>query len=131
MDMQISLPGGKRVEVRYKDFVITTDQAVEAGGQGSAPEPYALFLASLGACAGYYVLAFCQNRGIPTEGIGLTQRTLPGADGKGLGRIEIEVSLPAAFPEKYEKAVLRAADACAVKKTILNPPEMVITSRRV
>jgi len=26
--------------------------------------------------------------------------------------------------------VLRAADACAVKKTILHPPEMVITSRK-
>lgn len=130
MEMQIELSGGKAVSVRYKDFLIATDQPVEFGGQGSAPEPYALFLASLGACAGFYVLAFCQSRNIPTQGISLIQRTWPGPEGKGIGRIEIEVTLPPDFPPKYEKAVLRAADACAVKKTILHPPEMVVTAKR-
>ncbi len=131
MEMRISLAGGKKVEVRYGEFVIATDQSVESGGQGGAPEPYALFLASLGACAGAYVLAFCQTRNIPTEGVSLTQRMLPGPEGKGIGRIEIEIGLPAGFPEKYEKAVVKAANACAVKKTILNPPEMAVMSRRV
>lgn len=128
--MEITLPGGKKVDVAYKGFVVRTDQSVEAGGQGGAPEPFALFLASLGACAGYYVLAFCQNRQISTEGIRLVQRTLPRPDGKGLGRVEIEVFLPPEFPEKYVSAVVRAADACAVKKAILNPPEMVVSARR-
>lgn len=128
--MAISLPGGKKVDVTYKDFVVHTDQSVEAGGQGGAPEPFALFLASLGACAGYYVLAFCQNRQISTQGIRLVQRTLPRPDGKGLGRVEIEVILPPEFPEKYVSAVARAADACAVKKAILNPPEMKVSARR-
>lgn len=131
MDMEIVLSGGKKVDVLYNGFTIPTDQSQAAGGEGSAPEPFALFLASLGACAGFYVLAFCQNRQIPTEGIRLIQRTLPREDGKGLGRVEIEVLLPAGFPEKYEQAVLRAADQCAVKKAILNPPEMVLSSRRV
>lgn len=128
--MEITLPGGKRVDVAYKDFVVRTDQSREAGGEGGAPEPFALFLASLGACAGYYVLAFCQNRQIPTQGIRLVQRTLPRPDGKGLGRVEIEVILPPEFPEKYVSAVVRAADACAVKKAILNPPEMVVSARK-
>lgn len=128
--MEIALPGGKRVDVSYKDFVMHTDQSAQAGGQGSAPEPFALFLASLGACAGYYVLAFCQNRQIPTQGIRLVQRTLPRPDGKGLGRVEIEVILPPEFPEKYVSAVVRAADACAVKKAILDPPEMVVSARK-
>ncbi len=128
--MEIVFPGGKKVDVAYDGFVINSDQPVEGGGEGSAPSPMALFLASLGACAGYYVLTFCQNRQIPTEGLRLVQRTLPGPDGKGLGRIEIEVILPPEFPEKYLKAVARAADACAVKKAILNPPEMAVSARR-
>ncbi len=130
MDMHIAFPGGKKVEVHYKDFVIPTDQPLEHGGQGSAPEPYALFLASLAACAGFYVLAFCQMRNISTEGLELIQRTLPGPEGKGLGKIEIDVRLPAGFPEKYEKAVVRAADQCAVKKTIMNPPQMEVRAIR-
>ena len=130
MEMDIGFPGGKRVDVRYQGFTIATDQAVEHGGQGSAPEPYALFLASLGACAGSYVLAFCQSRGIPTEGLGLVQRTISGPGGKGLARIELEVVLPVGFPEKYEKAVLRAANICAVKKTIQDPPEIALSARR-
>ncbi|MFH1033722.1 MAG: OsmC family protein [Pseudomonadota bacterium] len=128
--MEIIFPGGKKVDVRYQDFVIPTDQAVDSGGEGSAPEPFALFLASLGACAGIYVLSFCQSRQIPTQGLRLVQRTLPGADGKGLGRVEIEIILPPEFPEKYLRAVVRAADLCAVKKAILNPPEMVVSARR-
>ena len=128
--MEIVLAGGKKVDVLYKDFRIHTDQSQAAGGDGGAPEPFALFLASLAACAGFYVLAFCQGRQIPTEGLRLKQRILPGPDGKGLGRIEIEVILPPEFPEKYVPAVVRAADVCAVKKAILNPPEMVVSARR-
>jgi ribosomal protein S12 methylthiotransferase accessory factor len=131
MEMEIAITGGKKVQVRYKDFVIATDQPVEYGGEGSAPDPYGIFLASLGACAGFYVQAFCQSRGIPTEGVSLVQRTLPGSDGKGLVKIEIEVRLPANFPDKYVKAVVRAADLCAVKKTILNPPPMEVIATRV
>jgi ribosomal protein S12 methylthiotransferase accessory factor len=128
--MDIVFPGGKKVDVRYKDFVIHTDQSEASGGEGSAPEPFGLFLASLGACAGIYVLSFCQNRQISTEGLRLVQRTLPGPEGKGLGRVEIEVILPPDFPEKYVSAVVRAADLCAVKKAILNPPEMVVSATR-
>jgi putative redox protein len=128
--MEIVFPGGKKVDVRYKDFVVHTDQSEASGGEGSAPEPFALFLASLGACAGIYVLSFCQSRQISTEGLRLVQRTLPGPDGKGLGRVEIEVILPPEFPEKYMAAVVRTADLCAVKKAILNPPEMVVSAIR-
>ena len=131
MEMDIVFPGGKKVDVRYQGFTIPTDQSTENGGQGSAPEPYALFLASLGACAGIYVLSFCQSRDIPTEGLRLVQRTISGPEGKGLARIELEVVLPPDFPAKYEKAVLRVADQCAVKKTIMNPPEIVLSARRV
>jgi putative redox protein len=44
------------------------------GGGGSAPTPFWLFLASLGTCAGIYVLGFCRQRGLPTDGIRLVRR---------------------------------------------------------
>jgi len=50
--MKIYFPHGKKVFADYGGFTIETDQAVKAGGDGSAPAPFNLFLASLGTCAG-------------------------------------------------------------------------------
>ncbi|MCK5331318.1 MAG: osmotically inducible protein OsmC, partial [Candidatus Marinimicrobia bacterium] len=62
MDMKITFPGGKKINAEYNGQIIKTDQAVASGGNGSAPEPFDLFLASIGTCAGIYVLGFCQQR---------------------------------------------------------------------
>jgi len=56
-NMIISFGGGKKVNADYRGFTIQTDQSVNGGGEESAPEPFALFLASIGTCAGIYV--FC------------------------------------------------------------------------
>lgn len=122
MEMEIVLTGDKKVEAQWRGFRIKTDQSKESGGEGSAPEPFTLFLAALGTCAGFYVSAFCQARDIPTENIRLRQVMNSTPDGKGLASIDIQIILPPEFPQKYEKAVVRAADMCAVKKVIQNPP---------
>ncbi|MCP3901655.1 MAG: osmotically inducible protein C [Desulfobacteraceae bacterium] len=129
MEMEISFPGGKRVDAQYEGFTIQTDQSVKDGGDASAPEPFSLFLASMGTCAGIYVLSFCQQRKIPTDGIKLIQRMEDSADGKMVAKIIIEIILPSDFPSKYKKAVVSAAQLCAVKKHMENPPEFsIITS---
>ena len=128
MDIQVSFPGGKRVDATVGSQVVHTDQSRAGGGEASAPEPLELFLASLATCAGIYVLGFCQSRGIPTEGIALVQRhTFDGATRK-LTRVALEVTLPPTFPEKYRAAVLQAAEGCKVKKALLSPPEIVVTA---
>jgi hypothetical protein len=71
--LTVSFPGGKRVDASFDGFDIATDQAVDSGGEGSAPEPFDYFLASLATCAGIYVLGFCQKRNIPYDGISLSQ----------------------------------------------------------
>ena len=55
MEMKIYSGGGKQVLADYEGFTIRTDQPVKDGGEGSAPEPFSLFLASLGTCAGQFV----------------------------------------------------------------------------
>ena len=77
MQMKVYFPGGKKVNADYNGFTIETDQMVMAGGEGSAPQPFDLFLASIGTCAGIYVLGFCQQRGLPTEGIEIIQTIEP------------------------------------------------------
>ena len=66
-EMIVTFGGGKKVNAEFNGFTIATDQAIYAGGEGAAPEPFSLFLASIGTCAGIFVLSFCQSRGIPTD----------------------------------------------------------------
>ena len=132
MEMKITFPGGKKVNAEMDGMVIPTDQPLEAGGEGTAPSPFIYFLASLGTCAGIYVLGFCQQRGIATEGLSLTQRMEFVADETGrsrISRLTIDILLPPGFPEKYRNAIVKTAELCTVKKVIMAPPEFVITAR--
>ena len=125
-DMEVVFPGGKRVDALYKGFTIKTDQSRHSGGDGSAPAPFDLFLSSIGTCAGIYVLSFCQERGIPTEGIRLIQKTEISREKRMIANIDIEIELPEGFPEKYREAVVRAAELCSVTKHLYEPPRIEV-----
>jgi len=125
----VSFPGGVRVDVSYKGFVIRTDQPVDEEGTNSAPAPFDLFLASIAACAGYYVVAFCRPREIPTEGVSVSMRTERNPETKMISKISIDIALPPGFPEKYRAAIIKAVDQCTVKRLILNPPAFEITAK--
>ena len=124
-EILVNFPGGKRVDASFDGFRVETDQSEKNGGAGSAPEPFELFLASLATCAGIYVLSFCQNRDIPTDGVRLIQRVERDPEGKIL-TVAIRIEVPPSFPEKYHDALVRVAAKCAVKKTIESPPQFAI-----
>ncbi len=130
-EMKIRFPGGLKVDVLYRDLVIKTDQPVREGGEGTAPSPFDLFLASMAACAGYYTLAFCKEREIPVDDIDVAMTATRGEESKMIDDIRITLDLPASFPERYKPALIRAVDLCAVKKHILRPPRFeIITQTR-
>lgn len=128
MEIVVNFAGGKKVSAEFKGFKVETDQSEKSGGGATAPEPFDLFLTSIVTCAGYYVLDFCITRNIPTDGIGLTLRPERDEKKKMLGKISIEIQLPADFPEKYRTAVVKAAEACSVKKHLFDPPEFEVTT---
>jgi putative redox protein len=131
MEMIIDFPGGAKVDAQFGSFRIQTDQPVTGGGEGSAPTPFALFLASIGTCAGLYVSGFCRSRGLSTEGIQITERihTDPGTG--MVYKIELDIQVPPSFPEKYLPSLIRSAELCAVKKHLENPPKFeILTSVR-
>jgi ribosomal protein S12 methylthiotransferase accessory factor len=74
-----------------------------------------------------YVNGFCQNRGLPTEGITLTQRVHTDPETRMIGRIELIIHVPASFPAKYHEALVRVAGQCAVKKHLEHPPAFETT----
>ena len=142
MEMTIDFPGGSRVDAHFGAFTVATDQPPAAtssrplhGSQGqvcsygSAPSPFEIFLSSIGTCAGIYVLGFCRQRGLPTDGIRIVERihTSP-ADGM-VEKIDLEIQVPASFPEKYHSSLIRSAELCAVKKHLEKPPRFGITTK--
>jgi ribosomal protein S12 methylthiotransferase accessory factor len=127
-DIAVSFPGGKRVDAHIGAFVVHTDQPIEQGGEGRAVAPFDLFLASLAACAGLYVLGFCQARGLSTEGLTLHQHVDVDPATKLPSRIRMEVVLPPSFPERYRVAIVRAAEGCKVKKTIVAAPAIEVVA---
>ncbi|MBP1662268.1 MAG: osmotically inducible protein [Thermoplasmatales archaeon] len=129
--MQIRFPGGKKVQAVYDDMTVLTDQPVIDGGSGSAPSPFDLFLASIGTCAGYYVLSFCQKNNIPTEQIKLTAQFLRNPATHLVENIAIDIQVPKDFPEKYKSAVIKAAGLCTVKRHLEQPPQIDITVSRL
>ncbi|MFC1679142.1 OsmC family protein [Elusimicrobiota bacterium] len=130
MDMEITFPGSKRVRASFKGFDIDTDQSKRDGGEGEYPSPFDLFLTSLGTCAGIYVLSFCQERKLPTEGLNLIQSTERDKQSKAITRVVIKIQLPTGFPDKYKQAVVKAAELCTIKKYLGNPPSFTISAAK-
>lgn len=132
MEMVIDFPGGARVDAHFGPYSVNTDQPPAGGGDGSAPTPFAVFLASIGTCAGIYVLGFCRQRGIPTDGIRIVQRMFSDPRNYGmLNKIQLEIQVPPEFPEKYRPSLVRSAEMCAVKKHFEQPPQFEILATEV
>ncbi len=117
-EYKVSFPGNKKVDVAYKNFEIKTDQLKENHGDETAPEPFALFLSSIAACAGIFAKSFCDVRKIDTNGMHLVLEPIFKEKQKLIEQINITLHVNQQFPEKYIKAVIKAMDGCAVKNQL-------------
>jgi putative redox protein len=131
MEMIIDFPGGARVDAHFGPYTVATDQPPQGGGDGSAPTPFAVFLASMGTCAGIYVLGFCRQRGLSTDGIRIVQRMHSNPFTGMVGQVDLEIQVPPSFPEKYRPSLVKSAELCAVKKHFEQPPSFNITTKEV
>ncbi len=129
MEIVINFPGGARVDASFDSFVVPTDQPPSGGGDNSAPTPFAVFLSSIGTCAGIYVLGFCKQRGLPTEGIKIIERPQRNPATGMVENIDLEIQVPESFPEKYYESLIRSANLCAVKKHLEHPPSFNVYTK--
>ncbi len=129
MEMTVDFPGGDRVDAHFGPFTVKTDQTAPNGEPGSAPQPFSMFLASIATCAGIYVLRFCRQRNLPTEGLRVIQRSSTNPQTGMVENVDIEIQIPPGFPEKYIPSLIRSAELCAVKKHIETPPAFKVFTR--
>jgi len=125
MDIIIDFPGGAKVDAHFGQLTVKTDQG------GADPTPFALFLSSIGTCAGIYVLSFCQQRNLPTDRIRIVQRNFTNPLTRMVEKIDLEIQVPADFPANYYEALVRSAELCAVKKHLENPPKFNVFTQVV
>lgn len=124
--VEIVINEGDRIKAKFDNFVIEADQGLVNKEQNLAPSPMILFITSLGTCTGVVIRSFCEARNIDLKGINLLQY-IKRDEKEHITAIEFKLQLPNSFPEKYKKALLRAANSCTVKKHLASPPEINIT----
>jgi putative redox protein len=127
MDLEITLSDRAAVSARFGGFEVKTDQPIQGGGDGTAPSPFDLFIASIGTCTGYYVLSYCRQHGLPTRGIKILQHVHRDPVTHMVAMISLQIKVPADFPMKHADAVIRSANLCAVKKHLEHPPAIETT----
>ncbi|MCP4023062.1 MAG: osmotically inducible protein OsmC [Desulfobacteraceae bacterium] len=115
---EVIFPGNKKVDVKFEDYLVKTDQSKKNKGDETAPEPFDIFLSSLAACAGIYAKSFCDTRKLDTSGMKLFLEAHFKKNQKIIDRINIILHVNQHFPEKYIKAIIKSMAGCAVKNQL-------------
>ncbi|MFL1466727.1 OsmC domain/YcaO domain-containing protein [Marinobacter sp. HN1S83] len=126
MEIKVNFLENLRLEAKFDDFTVTTDQPIRYKGDGSAPSPFDYFLASSALCAAYFVRVYCKARDIPTENIRLSQNNIVDPENRYNQIFRIEVELPEDISDKDRQGILRSIDRCTVKKVVQTGPEFQI-----
>ena len=123
MEIKVNFLENLRLEAKFDDFTVITDQPIRYKGDGSAPSPFDYFLASSALCAAYFVRVYCLARNIPTENIRLSQNNIVDPENRYNQIFQIQLELPESISEKDKQGILRSIDRCTVKKVIQTEPE--------
>jgi ribosomal protein S12 methylthiotransferase accessory factor len=126
MEIKVNFLDKLRLEAKFDDFTVISDQPIRYKGDGSAPGPFDYFLASSALCAAYFVKLYCVTRNIPTENIRLSQNNIVDPENRYQQIFKIQVELPDDISEKDRQGILRSIDRCTVKKVVQAGPEFVI-----
>lgn len=126
MEIKVNFLDKLRLEAKFDDFTVVSDQPIRYKGDGSAPGPFDYFLASSALCAAYFVKLYCETRNISTENIRLSQNNIVDPENRYKQIFKIQVELPADISATDRQGILRSIERCTVKKVVQEGPEFVI-----
>ncbi len=126
MEIKVNFLDKLRLEAKFDDFTVISDQPIRYKGDGSAPSPFDYFLVSSALCAAYFVKLYCETRNISTENIRLSQNNIVDPENRYQQMFKIQVELPPDIPEVDRRGILRSIERCTVKKVVQEGPEFVI-----
>lgn len=126
MEIKVNYLDNLRLEAKFDDFTVVSDQPVRYKGDGSAPGPFDYFLASSAMCAAYFVKVYCNARDIPTDNIRLSQNNIVDPENRYKQIFKIQVELPEDISDKDRQGIIRSIDRCTVKKVVQTGPDFQI-----
>ena len=126
MEIKVNFLDKLRLEAKFDDFTVISDQPIRYKGDGSAPGPFDYFLASSALCAAYFVKLYCETRNISTENIRLSQNNIVDPENRYQQIFKIQVELPEDISATDRQGILRSIERCTVKKVVQAGPEFVI-----
>ena len=117
---------------------LTADEAVEAGGLDTGPDPYGLLMAALGACTSITIRMYAARKNWPLRHVAVRLRhgKIHASDcaecdvkeGK-VDRIEREIELKGDISDEQRQRLLAIANKCPVHETLTRRNEVVTTLR--
>ena len=126
MEIKVNFLDKLRLEAKFDDFTVISDQPIRYKGDGSAPGPFDYFLASSALCAAYFVKLYCETRNISSENIRLSQNNIVDPENRYQQIFKIQVELPENISANDRQGILRSIERCTVKKVVQAGPEFVI-----
>jgi len=107
---------------------VTIDLPVPHGGTNQGMTPPQLFVASLGACIGVYVVDYCEENGISYQDLSINVDWALDLNPKRIKRIHINLELPnQVLSELNKRQLIEAANSCMLHNTLGNKPQIVLS----
>ena len=124
MDVQVTYQNGVKFKASCRGHEILSDQPLNSYGQDTGMTPPEWFLASLGACVGFYAVKYLEARHLDTSGLDISVTADKVTDPLRIDHIHIQVKTSVPIESRHQKGLERAVDACIIHNTLSHPPTM-------
>ena len=126
MAISVSWNSGDSFVVDVRAHFLTIDQPYAEGGRDLGPTPVELFVASLGACVGFYAERFLKRHDLPVDGLRVDCAFEMADKPAKVARIDVKLTLPGGFPESRRSALASVVEHCTVHNSLRAPPDVRI-----
>ncbi|MEN9206110.1 MAG: OsmC family protein [Thermostichales cyanobacterium BF4_bins_65] len=124
MDVRITYQRGVKFQAESRGHSILSDQPLDNQGQDEGMTPPEWFLASLGACVGFYAVKYLETRHLDPQGLEILVTADKATHPTRLDNIVIRVKPGIPLDEQQQKGLEKAVDACIIHNTLTHPPRL-------
>jgi len=124
MDVTITYAQGVQFTAQSRQHTLVSDQPLDNHGQDQGMTPPEWFLASLGACIGFYAVKFLETRQLDPTGLSIHVSANKASQPTRLDPIHIQVKVGIPLDPHQEAGLCRAVDACIIHNTLTHPPTL-------
>ncbi len=123
----VSHVAGNRFAIEVGEHTLMVDQPIKDGGEGTAPTPTELFVASLASCVAHYARRYLARHQLATEGLTVTADYETGSGPARVSAVRVVVTVSSEVPADRREALLAVASHCTVHNSLTHPPTVQVT----